>query len=76
MLYEICLFTRLGVKCVCVGHVANLCITRSETMHLTRTCEMRDSRIVQRILNILRMTTVACYLISAFVCLPFVISIA
>jgi hypothetical protein len=31
MLYEICLFTRLGVKCVCVGHVANLC--RNDASH-------------------------------------------
>jgi hypothetical protein len=33
-------------------------------MHLTLTCEMCGSRIVQRILDSLRMTTVACYLVS------------
>jgi hypothetical protein len=32
--------------------------------------------IVQRILDNLRMTTVTCYLVSVFVCLSFVISVA
>jgi hypothetical protein len=35
MIYEICLFTRLGVECVRVGHVANLCVTHLGMMHLT-----------------------------------------
>jgi hypothetical protein len=34
MIYEICLFTRLGVECVRVGHVANLCVTHFGMMHL------------------------------------------
>jgi hypothetical protein len=51
------------VENLCVGHVANLCVTRSETMHLTWTYEMRGSWIIQRILDSLRMTTVACYLV-------------
>jgi hypothetical protein len=53
----------IGVAGVRVGCIANICITRSGTMHLTLTCEIRDSRIVQRILYNLRMMIVACYLI-------------
>jgi hypothetical protein len=34
MLYEVFIFA-IGVEHVCVGHVANLCITHSGTMHLT-----------------------------------------
>jgi hypothetical protein len=59
----------IGVERVRVGHVANLCVTRSGT------CEMRDSQIVQHILDSLRMATVTCYLVSVFVCLLFMISI-
>jgi hypothetical protein len=33
----------IGVERVRVGRVVNLCITRSEMMHITLTCEMRDS---------------------------------
>jgi hypothetical protein len=55
----------IGVERIRVGRVANICVTHSGIMHLTLTCEMCGSRIVQRILNILRITTVACYLVSA-----------
>jgi hypothetical protein len=33
----------IGVERVRVGHVANLCITRSGMRHLTLTCEMHAS---------------------------------
>jgi hypothetical protein len=33
----------IGVECVRVGRVVNLCVTRSGTMHLIKTCEMRGS---------------------------------
>jgi hypothetical protein len=65
----------IGVERVRVGHVANLCVTRSRMMHLTRTCEMRGFRIIQRILDSLRMMTVACYLVFVFMCLSFMISV-
>jgi hypothetical protein len=65
----------IGVERVCVGHVVNLCVSRSEMMHLTWTCEMRGSRIVQCILDNLRMVIVACYLLFVFVCLSFMILI-
>jgi hypothetical protein len=42
----------------------NLCVTHSGMMHLTLTCEMRGSFIVQRILDNLRIMTIACYLVS------------
>jgi hypothetical protein len=42
-----------------------LSVTRSGTMHLTLTCEMHGSWIVQCILDSLRMVIVACYLVSA-----------
>jgi hypothetical protein len=51
-------------------HVADLCVTRSRTAHLTFTCEVRI-RIVQRILERLRMVGVVCYLVDdscMFVC--------
>jgi hypothetical protein len=35
MVYEIGLFTQLGVERARVGHVANLCVTCLGTMHLT-----------------------------------------
>jgi hypothetical protein len=57
----------IGVEHVRVGHVANLCVTRSGTMHLTLTCEMRGSRIVQRILDSMRMSIIVFYLVSVFV---------
>jgi hypothetical protein len=47
-----------------VGRVANLCVTCSGLMHLTRTSEMRGYRIIQLILDNLRIVTVACYLVS------------
>jgi hypothetical protein len=34
MLYEVFIYV-IGVECVRVGHVANLCITYSGMMHLT-----------------------------------------
>jgi hypothetical protein len=34
MLYEVFIYA-IGVECVRVGRVANLCVTRSGTMHLT-----------------------------------------
>jgi hypothetical protein len=34
MFYEVFIY-EIGVECVHVGHAANLCITRSGTMHLT-----------------------------------------
>jgi hypothetical protein len=55
----------IGVERIRVGRVANICVTHSGIMHLTLTCEMCGSRIVQRILNILRIATVACYVVSA-----------
>jgi hypothetical protein len=39
----------------------------SGTMHLTWTCEMRGSWIVQHILDNLRMTTIVYFLMSVFV---------
>jgi hypothetical protein len=66
----------IGVERVHVGYVANICVTRSETMHLTWTYEMCGSRIVQCILDSLRIMTIACYLVSVFVCLSFMISVA
>jgi hypothetical protein len=65
-------YEAIGVAHVCVGHVANLYVTRLRTMHLTLTYEMCGSRIVQRILDILRMATVTCYMVSdscvSFIC--------
>jgi hypothetical protein len=49
-------YRAIGVERV---RVANLCVTRSKMMHLTLTCEMRGYRIIQRILDSLRMTNVA-----------------
>jgi hypothetical protein len=66
----------IRVECVRVGYVANLCVTRSGTMYLTWTCEMRGSRIVLRILGSLRMMTVVCYLVYVFVYLLFIILVA
>jgi hypothetical protein len=63
------------VERVRVGHVANLCVTHSRMIHLTCTCEMSGSRVVQRILDSLKMATVACYLMYVFVCVSFVISV-
>jgi hypothetical protein len=40
-------------------------------VHLTLTCEMRGSRIVQRIFDSLRIATVACYLVSGS-CVSFI----
>jgi hypothetical protein len=34
MLYEMFIYT-VGVECVRVGHVVNLCVTHLGTMHLT-----------------------------------------
>jgi hypothetical protein len=34
MLYEVFIYA-IGVECVTVGHVANLCVTRSGMTHLT-----------------------------------------
>jgi hypothetical protein len=34
MLYEVFIYT-IGVEHVRVGHIVNLCVTRSGTMHLT-----------------------------------------
>jgi hypothetical protein len=46
-------------------------------MHLTLSCEVHRFRIVQRILNSLRMATSVCYLVTlAFVYLSFVVSVA
>jgi hypothetical protein len=41
----------------------NLCVTHFVMMHLTLTCELRGSWILQRILDSLRMMKVACYLV-------------
>jgi hypothetical protein len=46
-----------------VAHVANLCVTHLGKMYFTLTCEMCDSRMVQRILDSLRITIVAYYLV-------------
>jgi hypothetical protein len=54
-----------------VGRITNLCVTRSGTMHLTLTCEMHDSRIVQRILDNPRIATIAYYLVSGS-CVSFI----
>jgi hypothetical protein len=55
----------------------SLYITRSETMHHTLSCDVHHSRIVQRILDILRMATDICYLVTlALVYLSFVVSVA
>jgi hypothetical protein len=54
-----------------VGLVANLCVIRSGMMHLTLTYEMCGFRIVHRILDSLRMTIVACYLVFGS-CVSFV----
>jgi hypothetical protein len=67
------IYGAIGVEHVSVGHVANLCVTCSRTMHLTWTCEMRGFQIVQRILDNLRMMTIVYYLVSVFVCLSFMI---
>jgi hypothetical protein len=49
---------------------------RSGTMHLTLSCEVHHSRIVQYILDSLRMMNV-CYLVTlALVYLSFMVSIA
>jgi hypothetical protein len=66
----------IGVECVRVGCVKNICVTHSEMMHLTWTCEMCDFRIVQRILDSLKITTVACYLMYVLYIFPFMISAA
>jgi hypothetical protein len=43
-------------------------------MHLTLSCEVYHSRIMQRILDILRMVTIVCYLvILALVYLSFMV---
>jgi hypothetical protein len=34
MLYEVFIYA-IGIQRVCVGYVANLCVTRSGTIHLT-----------------------------------------
>jgi hypothetical protein len=46
-------------------------------MHLTLSCEVHHSRIVQRILDSLRMVTGMCYLVMlALVYLSFMVSVA
>jgi hypothetical protein len=46
-------------------------------MHLTLSCEVHRSRIVQHILDSLRMVTSVCYLVTlALVYLSFVVSVA
>jgi hypothetical protein len=50
--------------CVARVRVANLCVSRSATMHLILTREMRGSQIVQRNLDSIRMMIVTCYLVS------------
>jgi hypothetical protein len=62
MLYQVYIYA-IGVERVHVGRVANLCVTRSGMMYLTWTCEMRGSWIIHRILDNLRIVTVACYLV-------------
>jgi hypothetical protein len=47
-----------------VGHLANLYVTHWGKMHLTLTCEIRDSQIIQHVLDSLRIATVTCYLVS------------
>jgi hypothetical protein len=65
MIYVIAIvYGAIVVERVCVGRVANLCVARSRMTHLTWTYEIRGSRIIQRILDSLRMMTVACYLMS------------
>jgi hypothetical protein len=55
----------------------NLCVTHSGMMHLTLSCEVHHSRIVQCILDSLRMVASVCYLVTlAFVYLSFVVSAA
>jgi hypothetical protein len=71
MLYEVFIYT-IVVERVRVGYVANICVIRLGTRHLIWTCEMHGSWIVQRILDILRMTTVVCYLMFVCVCVSFV----
>jgi hypothetical protein len=44
--YEVFIYM-IDVEYVRVGQVAKLCVTHSETMYLTWTCEMRGSRIIQ-----------------------------
>jgi hypothetical protein len=44
-------------------HLADLCVTRSEVIHLILSCEVYRSGIVQRILDSLRMVTSVCYLV-------------
>jgi hypothetical protein len=63
-IYSVRFIYAICVERVHVGHIANLCITRLRMMHLTWTYEMCGYRIVNRILDSLRMTTVACYLVS------------
>jgi hypothetical protein len=49
----------------------------SGTMHLTLSCEVHHSRIVQYILDSLRITNNVCYLVTlALVYLSFMVSIA
>jgi hypothetical protein len=60
----------------CRVHVTytNLCVTHSETLHITLSYEVHHSQIVQRILDSLRMATSVCYLaMLALVYLSFVV---
>jgi hypothetical protein len=75
MLCEVFIYT-IVVERVHVGHVVDLCIASSGMMHLTWTSKMRGSQIIQRILDSLRMVIVVYYLMSVFVCLSFIISVA
>jgi hypothetical protein len=58
------IYEAICVARVRVGRVANLCVSRSATMHLILTREMRGSQIVQRNLDSIRMMIVTCYLVS------------
>jgi hypothetical protein len=56
-------------------HLVNLCVTHSVTMHITLSYEVHRSRIIQRILDSLRMAISVCYLVTlAFVYLSFMVS--
>jgi hypothetical protein len=71
-----CIIHHVIIICgVCVGrHLANLYVTHSEMMHLALSCEVHHFKIVQRILDSLRMMTSVYYLVSlALVYLSFVV---
>jgi hypothetical protein len=61
--YSMCLsnvYKAIGVEHVCVGYVVNLYVIRLGTVHLTLTCKMHGFQIIQRILDDLRIATIAC----------------